>query len=195
MILTDTAVSGKFPENFQRIAAYSPAIASIVIFLDPTYNFCNPNVTIQHLYSYFSITNDTASCGRTEVPWNIYLKHISPSESSPRTQSSPTTTAANSSSPSIPGSPRGIWNSISSIFWRPTAPDCQPADPGHQLLPGILWKRPLEASFYQEAAETIPRKCDQRSRLPLPLKLPETRWVSLLVFRRPLSRLHRRQDP
>ena len=81
MILTDTAVSGEFPENFQRIAAYSPAIASIVIFLDPTYNFCNPNVTIQHLYSYFSITNDTASCGRTEVPWNIYLKHISPSDS------------------------------------------------------------------------------------------------------------------
>ena len=52
-----------------------------MIFLDPTYNFCNPNVTIQHLYSYFSITNDTASCGRTEVPWNIYLKHISPSDS------------------------------------------------------------------------------------------------------------------
>lgn len=122
MILTDTAVSGKFPENSQRIAACSPAIASIVIFLDPTYNFCNPNVTVQHLYSYFSITNDTASRGRTEVPWNIYLKHISPSESSPRTPSSPTTTAANSSSPSIPGSPREIWNSISSIFWRPTVP-------------------------------------------------------------------------
>ena len=52
-----------------------------MIFLDPTYNFCNPNVTVQHLYSYFSITNDTASYGRTEVPWNIYLKHISPSDS------------------------------------------------------------------------------------------------------------------
>ena len=122
MILTDTAVSGKFPENSQRIAANSPAPASIVIFLDPTYNFCNPNVTVQHLYSYFSITNDTASHGRTEVPWNTYLKHISPSESSPQTPSSPTTTAANSSFPSIPGSPRGIWNSISSIFWRPTVP-------------------------------------------------------------------------
>ena len=81
MILTDTAVSEEFPENSHRIAANSPATASIVIFLDPTYNFCNPNVTIQHLYSYFSITNDTASYGRTEVPWNIYLKHISPSDS------------------------------------------------------------------------------------------------------------------
>ena len=81
MILADTAVSEEFPENSHRIAANSPATASIVIFLDPTYNFCNPNVTIQHLYSYFSITNDTASYGRTEVPWNIYLKHISPSDS------------------------------------------------------------------------------------------------------------------
>ena len=81
MILADTAVSEEFPENSHRIAANSPATASIVIFLDPTYNFCNPNVTVQHLYSYFSITNDTASCGRTEVPWNIYLKHISPSDS------------------------------------------------------------------------------------------------------------------
>lgn len=122
MILTDTAVSREFPKYSQRIAANSPATASIVIFLDPTYNFCNPNVTVQHLYSYFSITNDTASRGRTEVPWNIYLKHISSSESSPQTPSNPTTTAANSSSPSIPGSLRGIWNSISSIFWRPTAP-------------------------------------------------------------------------
>ena len=65
MILADTAVSGEFPENSQRIAANSPAPASIVIFLDPTYNFCNPNVTVQHLYRYFSITNDTASRGRT----------------------------------------------------------------------------------------------------------------------------------
>lgn len=81
MILADTAVSEEFPENSHRIAANSPATASIVIFLDPTYNFCNPNVTVQHLYSYFSITNDTASYGRTEVPWNIYLKHISPSDS------------------------------------------------------------------------------------------------------------------
>lgn len=79
--MADTAVSEEFPENSHRIAANSPATASIVIFLDPTYNFCNPNVTIQHLYSYFSITNDTASYGRTEVPWNIYLKHISPSDS------------------------------------------------------------------------------------------------------------------
>ena len=81
MILADTAVSEEFPENSHRIAANSPSTASIVIFLDPTYNFCNPNVTVQHLYSYFSITNDTASYGRTEVPWNIYLKHISPSDS------------------------------------------------------------------------------------------------------------------
>lgn len=53
------------------------------------------------------------------------------------------------------------------------------------------WKLPC----YQETAETVPRKCDQRSRLPLPLKLPETRRVSLLVFRCPLSRFHRCQDP
>lgn len=122
MILTDTAVSGKFPENSRRIAANSLTTASIVIFLDPTYNFCNPNVTVHHLHSYFSTTNDTASHGRTEVPWNIYLKHISPNENSPQTPSNPTTTAANSSSPSIPSSLREIWNSISSIFWRPTAP-------------------------------------------------------------------------
>ena len=74
MILADIAVSGEFPENCRKFSYHR-------LHCDPTYNFCNPNVTVQHLYSYFSITNDTASYGRTEVPWNIYLKHISPSDS------------------------------------------------------------------------------------------------------------------